>query len=66
MNAANNGIALEMENYRFDVFSQVEYDAIFSQLASGRIVPYASVAYGNTSDLELMNTEVYYLELNNG
>ncbi len=66
MNAANNGIALEMENSRFDVFSQVEYDAIFSQLASGRIVPYASVAYGNTSDLELMNTEVYYLELNNG
>ena len=66
MNASNAGIALEMENSRFDVFSEVEYDAIFSQLASGRIVPYASTAYGNTSDLELMNTEVYYLELNNG
>jgi basic membrane protein A len=66
MNASNGGIALEMENSRFDIFSQTEYDAIFAQLASGRIVPYASVSYGNTSDLELMNTEVYYLELNNG
>lgn len=66
MNASNAGIALEMENARFDTFSEVEYDAIYSQLASGRIVPYASTAYGNTSDLELMNTEVFYLELNNG
>lgn len=65
MNAANDGIALEMENSRFDVFSQVEYDAIYSQLASGRIVPYAQTSYGNTSDLEFMNTEVYFLELNN-
>lgn len=66
MNASNGGIALEMENSRFEVFSRVEYDAIFEQLSSGRIVPYASTSYGNTSDLELINTEVYYLELNNG
>ena len=66
MNAQNAGISLEMENSRFDTFSEVEYGAIYSQLASGRIVPHALTSYGNTSDLELMNTEVFYLELNNG
>ena len=66
MNAANGGIALEMENSRFETFSEVEYGTVFSLLAEGRIVPYSTTSYGNTSDLELINTEVYYLELNNG
>ena len=63
MDAANGGVSLELENSRFETFSNVEYDAIFAQLASGRIVPHALTSYGNTSDLELMNTEVFYLEL---
>ncbi|MCR5508673.1 MAG: BMP family ABC transporter substrate-binding protein [Lachnospiraceae bacterium] len=65
MGAQNDGIGLEMENSRFENFSRDVYDAIYEQLKSGRIVPYASTAYGNTSDLELINTEVYYLELKN-
>ncbi|MCR5357266.1 MAG: BMP family ABC transporter substrate-binding protein [Lachnospiraceae bacterium] len=63
MGAANDGIALEMDNGRFENFTPEVYEAIYEQLKSGRIVPYASTAYGNTSDLELMNAEVYYLEL---
>ncbi|MCR5234173.1 MAG: BMP family ABC transporter substrate-binding protein [Lachnospiraceae bacterium] len=64
MDASNNGIALEMENSRFENFTQEQYDAIYEQLRSGRIVPYSATDYGNTSDLELVNTEVFYLELN--
>ncbi len=64
MGAQNNGIALEMDNSRFENFNEEIYDNIFEQLKNGRIVPYSSTAYGNTSDLELINAEVYYLELN--
>ncbi|MBR5407376.1 MAG: BMP family ABC transporter substrate-binding protein [Lachnospiraceae bacterium] len=64
MGAENDGIALELDNGRFKDFTPEIYDAIYEQLKTGRIVPYASTAYGNTSDLELMNAEVYYLELN--
>ena len=63
MDAANDGISLEMEQSRFDTFSEVEYDAIYAQLVSGRIVPYASSNYGNCSDLELVNTTVDFLEM---
>ncbi|MCR5420007.1 MAG: BMP family ABC transporter substrate-binding protein [Lachnospiraceae bacterium] len=65
MEAENNGIGLEMENSRFEKFDEELYNAIYEQLASGRIEPYSSTDFGNTSDLELVNTEVFYLELNN-
>ena len=64
MNATNGGIGLEMENSRFESFTEDQYKAILDQLISGRIVPYSTVDHGNTSDLELVNTQVYYLELN--
>lgn len=63
MNAMNGGVGLEIENSRFESFNEEQYKAILDQLISGRIVPYSSVDYGNTSDLELVSTEVYYLEL---
>ena len=65
MNATNGGVGLEMENSRFESFTEEQYKAILDQLISGRIVPYNAVDHGNTSDLELVNTQVYYLELNN-
>ena len=45
-------------------FTEDQYKAILDQLISGRIVPYSAADHGNTSDLELVNTQVYYLELN--
>ena len=36
-NAAVNGVGLPMNNSRFDSFSQAQYDAIFAELASGRV-----------------------------
>ena len=63
MDASNDGICLEMENSRFEVFDDSIYQPIYELLKSGRIIPYASTAYGNTSDLELISTEVFYLEL---
>ena len=65
MNAANGGVRLEMENSRFESFTEEQYKTIFDQLASGRIVPYNATDHGNTSDLELVSTEVFYLELEN-
>ena len=64
MNAMNDGVALEMENSRFESFTEEQYNTIMDQLKSGRIVPYSVADYGNTSDLELVSTEVFYLELN--
>lgn len=63
MDAANGGIGLEMVNSRFSKFTQEDYDTIYARLVSGSIVPYSATDYGNTSDLELVSTEVYYLEL---
>jgi basic membrane protein A len=44
--AAANGVALPMENSRFQEFTQAQYDAIFAQLASG------AVAVNNTLDFD--------------
>ena len=63
MDAANDGIGLEMDNARFTSFTREEYDTIYARLVSGGIVPYNATDYGNTSDLELVSTEVYYMEL---
>ena len=65
MDAANEGVGLEMENARFDSFTQEEYDTIYARLVSGSIVPYSATDFGNTSDLELVSTEVYYMEMKN-
>ena len=66
MNAANGGIGLEMENARFKNFTREDYDTVYERLINGNIIPYRASEYGNTSDLELVSTEVYYLELDNG
>ena len=63
MDAANAGVGLEMDNARFKSFTREEYDTVYARLVSGGIVPYRATDYGNTSDLELISTEVYYMEL---
>lgn len=63
MDAANAGVGLEMDNARFSTFTREEYDNVYARLVSGGIVPYRATDYGNTSDLELVSTEVYYMEL---
>ncbi|MCR4923947.1 MAG: BMP family ABC transporter substrate-binding protein [Lachnospiraceae bacterium] len=64
MSALNEGVGLPMESSMFKNFSQDTYNAIYGQLAEGKIEPYASTAFGNTFDLTLINTTVTYLELN--
>ncbi|HAG69978.1 MAG TPA: BMP family ABC transporter substrate-binding protein [Lachnospiraceae bacterium] len=63
MDAAAGGIGLPMETSRFKSFTDSEYNAIFSQLVDGKLVPYAGTGFGNTFDLTLVNTTVTYLEL---
>lgn len=54
------GVALTMDDAKFNQFSDIEYDAIYNELASKSIVPYASTDNGTTAELELVNTEIIY------
>ncbi len=63
MNASNGGVGLSMDNSEFVNFKESDYNAIFSQLADEKLVPYAGTNFGNTFDLTLVNTTVNYLEL---
>jgi len=57
-NAAVNGIGLPMGNSRFVQFTQAQYDAIFSQLASGAVTVSNSLDMGDilpTLDLVVVN-----------
>lgn len=59
--ASNQGVGLAMDHARFQKFSTLEYDTIFSHLSDGTIVPYADVSVGTTDDLEFVNTTVTYV-----
>lgn len=63
MDAANDGVGLPMDSSRFVNFNDAQYNAIFDQLVSGKVEPYAGTDFGNTFDLTLVNTTVSYLEL---
>lgn len=60
LTAAENGVALTMDNGKFKTFSEVEYKAIYNGLATKEIVPYGDTTIGNTSELDLVNTEIIY------
>lgn len=49
--AKNNGVALEMDNGRFETFSQKEYDAIFAKLKSGEIELKKDTGAGSAAEL---------------
>ena len=60
LTAAENGVALTLDNSKFKSFSDVEYKAIYNGLATKEIVPYGDTSIGNTSELNLVNTEIIY------
>lgn len=60
--AATNGICLPMETSRFEKFDKESYDAVFSHLVDGMIVPYKETNIATCEELSLINTEVTYIE----
>ena len=49
--AKNNGVALEIENGRFDKFTQEDYDAVFAKLKSGEIELKKDTGAGSAAEL---------------
>lgn len=60
LTAAEDGVRLTMDTGKFNEFSDVEYNAIFDELESKTIVPYANTDIGTTAELDLVNTEIIY------
>lgn len=59
LTVAEDGIYLTM-NGKFKEFSEVEYNAIISEMKAKNIVPYAGTNIGTTAELDLVNVEVIY------
>ena len=49
--AKNNGVALEIDNGRFDKFTQEDYDAVFAKLKSGEIELKKDTGAGSAAEL---------------
>ncbi len=62
VNAAKDGVCLPMETSRFEKFDQESYDAIFSHIVYGLIVPYNKTNIATCEELTLINTEVTYID----
>ncbi len=62
MNAASNGVYLPMETSRFEKFDTDSYNAVFSHLVDGMIVPYKETDIATCEELSLVNTEVTYID----
>jgi len=60
LTAAEDGISLSMDTAKFNEFSEIEYNAIFDELKSKTIVPYANTDIATTAELNLVNTEIIY------
>ncbi len=58
--AKENGVCLPLDHSRFNRFSSVEYNAVYSLLVDEVIVPYAETNIGTTGELTLINTNVNY------
>ena len=58
--AAEDGVLLTMDDAKFNNFSDIEYNAILSELKSKEIVPYGNTDIGTTAELNLVNTEIIY------
>ena len=64
MTAKTNGICLPMETSRFEKFDEASYDAIYSHIVDGMIVPYNKTDIGTCDELSLVNTEVTFIDFN--
>lgn len=59
--AVLNGICLPMQTSRFQTFDDASYWRLYSHLVDGMIVPYNGTFIGTTQELELVNTDVTYI-----
>ena len=62
VNAKTNGICLPMETSRFEKFDEASYEAVYSHIVDGLIVPYNQTDIATCDELSLVNTEVTYIE----
>ena len=62
MTAKEDGVSLPMDTSRFEKFDTASYDAVYSHLVDGMIVPYRETDIGTCAELSLVNTEVTYIE----
>ncbi|MBQ8666365.1 MAG: BMP family ABC transporter substrate-binding protein [Lachnospiraceae bacterium] len=60
--AKDNGVCLPMETSRFEKFDEASYEAVYSHIVDGLIVPYNQTDIGTCDELSLINTEVTYIE----
>lgn len=60
LTCAEDGVMLTMDSAKFNEFSELEYSAIYDELKSKQIVPYANTDIGTTAELNLVNTEIIY------
>lgn len=62
MTAATDGVCLPMETSRFEKFDIDSYNAVYSHLVDGMIVPYKETNIGTCEELSLVNTEVTFID----
>ena len=62
MSADKDGVCLPMETSRFEKFDVDSYNAVFSHLIDGMIVPYKETNIATCEELSLVNTEVTYID----
>lgn len=59
--AADSGVCLPMDTSRFERFTAVDYESVYSRLVDGMINPYNGCDVGTTQELTLINTNVTYI-----
>lgn len=61
LTAAEEAVKLPMETSRFEKFDNDAYERLYTHLVDGLIYPYDGTDVGTTQELNLVNTEVSYI-----
>ena len=61
--AVDDCVCLPMDTSRFEKFTEVEYESIYTRLEDGTVSPYGNVDIGTTQELTLINTFVTYINI---
>ena len=61
MTVKSEGVCLPMDTSRFEKFDKESYDAVYSHIVDGLIVPYNKTDIATCDELSLVNTEVTYI-----
>lgn len=64
MAANSGGVCLPMDTSRFEKFDMDSYSRLYEHLIDGMIDPYDGTDIGTTQELDLINTEVSYIMMN--